>query len=296
MERILSKGHGHNESDCPLVSVIIPTLNSEATLSKAIESVLGQSYEHVEVVVVDGGSTDSTTHVAETHRVEVINSHALRSTSRRIGVASSHGEFLFFLDSDQVASPGLLQEAVHLCTTELKEAAVVPEADLGEGFWYQCHSFMRQIAQSGNLVYPRFYSLSAYKAVGGHSDGLEDFMEDRDLYLRYVAGGGRVCRTSSKIFNLVGRVNPIEMGVKAAKAARDARSYFHRNRGRGESVWGMIRPRLAAWFRCQHLISDHPIVAAALPIYALIAVGPRLLSASLARLTASSEQAQIEAD
>lgn len=52
----------------PLISVITVTLNSQETLSKAIESVLNQTYDRVEYIVMDGGSKDSTVEIAESYK------------------------------------------------------------------------------------------------------------------------------------------------------------------------------------------------------------------------------------
>jgi len=89
----------------PLVSVIIPTHNRAHLLPRAISSVLGQSYHHLECIVVDDGSTDETARVVKEltdHRLVYLchetNRHA--SAARNTGMAHSNGEVIAFLDDD----------------------------------------------------------------------------------------------------------------------------------------------------------------------------------------------------
>ncbi len=87
-----------------LVSVIIPVYNYDRYLGEAIESALGQTYQHLEVIVVDDGSTDQSGEVARSfagrgvrycHQV-----HAGIGPARNRGVELAQGEFLAFLDAD----------------------------------------------------------------------------------------------------------------------------------------------------------------------------------------------------
>ena len=90
--------------ETPLVSVIIPVYNYDRYLAEAIESVVSQTYQHLEVIVVDDGSTDQSGEVARTfadrgvrycHQV-----HAGIGPARNKGVELAQGDFLAFLDAD----------------------------------------------------------------------------------------------------------------------------------------------------------------------------------------------------
>jgi len=94
----------------PLVSVIIPTYNRCNHLKRAIESVLAQTYEPFEVIVVDDASTDETPEMVleiEDDRIKFIRHETNRhvSAARNTGITHANGDYLAFLDDDDVWYP-----------------------------------------------------------------------------------------------------------------------------------------------------------------------------------------------
>jgi glycosyltransferase involved in cell wall biosynthesis len=88
----------------PLVTVVIPAFNRERFLGDAIESVFLQDHRPLEVLVVDDGSTDGTAAVARRFPgVRYLGrSHGGAAAARNTGVTAARGEFLAFLDSDDL--------------------------------------------------------------------------------------------------------------------------------------------------------------------------------------------------
>jgi glycosyltransferase involved in cell wall biosynthesis len=87
----------------PLVSVIIPVYNTEKYLAEAIESVLAQTYQPIELIVVDDGSTDGSAAVARRYLPRLTyfyQANAGTSAARNKGLQAAHGEFYAFLDAD----------------------------------------------------------------------------------------------------------------------------------------------------------------------------------------------------
>jgi glycosyltransferase involved in cell wall biosynthesis len=97
----------------PQVSVIIPTYNRSKLVAQAIRSVLAQTYEDYEVIVVDDGSTDDTREVVEgfgdPRIVYLWQENQQRCAARNNGVAHAQGSYIAFLDSDDVWFPNKLQ-------------------------------------------------------------------------------------------------------------------------------------------------------------------------------------------
>src|SRR5688500_10687859 len=90
--------------ESPLVSVIIPVYNYDRYLAEAVESVLSQTYQHLEVIVVDDGSTDRSGEVAKSfagRRLRYCHQiHAGIGPTRNKGVELAQGDFIAFLDAD----------------------------------------------------------------------------------------------------------------------------------------------------------------------------------------------------
>ena len=99
----------------PLVSVVIPTYNRAHTLCAAIDSILAQAYEPIEIIVVDDGSTDDTAHVLRQYegKIQYIRqTNAGPAAARNTGIRNSRGELIAFLDSDDLWTPHRLEVQV----------------------------------------------------------------------------------------------------------------------------------------------------------------------------------------
>ena len=92
-----------------LVSIIIPAYNAEAFINDAIESVLAQDYRPIEVIAVDDGSGDLTACIAERFGPPVIchrQKNAGPPVARNRGLLLARGEYIGFLDADDLYEPG----------------------------------------------------------------------------------------------------------------------------------------------------------------------------------------------
>ncbi len=92
-------------SDLPATSVVIPTFNRSALVTRAINSVLSQTYPPSEIIVVDDGSTDDTPAVIQRfgERVRYLRQErGGASKARNYGVAEAASDWIAFLDSDDV--------------------------------------------------------------------------------------------------------------------------------------------------------------------------------------------------
>lgn len=108
--------------DYPLVSVIMPTFNREVLLVEAVDSVLRQSYPHWELVIVDDGSVDNTAAIIKERygndsRIKYLHQpNQGQSVARNNGVEFSSGEYVAFLDSDNLWEEHRLREGVNVLT------------------------------------------------------------------------------------------------------------------------------------------------------------------------------------
>jgi glycosyltransferase involved in cell wall biosynthesis len=108
--------HLNYGKDMPLVSVVIPTFNRKHIVGKAIESAINQTYKHIEIIVVDDGSSDGSAEFIAGYGSAVkyiFKENGGVSSARNLGIRKSIGEFVAFLDSDDVWLPDKLEKQIH---------------------------------------------------------------------------------------------------------------------------------------------------------------------------------------
>lgn len=99
--------------NAPLFSIVIPCLNSGEFLERALLSVLQQAGDYTEVIVVDGGSTDSSVEIIQKHQAQLAwwcsESDSGQSAALNKGFQHASGKFLLWLNADDILLPGVLQ-------------------------------------------------------------------------------------------------------------------------------------------------------------------------------------------
>lgn len=196
----------------PSVSVVIPCYNRADIVGNAIESALAQDYSPLEVVVADDGSSDDSLSVASRYGVNVVaHEHVGPPGIRNVGVAASSGEYIAFLDADDVWTEGSLpprmeiladNEAVGLVFADARVVDTRTGALVGGYFedrielaemeaealggdahlaWSDPVPFL--LRRSFVLTSTAIVSRRALDAVGEFDEELQ-FAEDLDMWLR----------------------------------------------------------------------------------------------------------------
>ncbi len=128
----------HNQSTTPTISVIVPVYNAEKYLRRCIDSVLAQTYQDFELLLIDDGSKDSSgaicdEYVAKDARVRVFHKeNGGVSSARNVGLDNARGEWITFVDSDDWISKDYLKEMVMHSDSDLVITDFTVE---GEGQW-----------------------------------------------------------------------------------------------------------------------------------------------------------------
>ena len=193
------------QSGVPRVSVIIPTHNASRHLAAAVESILGQTYQSIEVVLVDDGSIDSTrtqidAYAASDARVRPIHLHRVGTTrALNIGWQASHGEYVARMDADDIALPDrLAKQVAHLDRHPRIVACgcwmlrIDEDGDpVGVSIWPIDHDTIDAglLAGQGGLAHPTaMVRRDALAKVGGYRTRFP-VAQDKDLWLRLAEVG-----------------------------------------------------------------------------------------------------------
>ena len=174
----------------PLVSVVIPSYNSSATIASCLQSIKNQSYPNMEVIVVDNFSSDQTVKIAEAGGAKVLSAGPERSSQVNLGVNASRGKYVYRVDSDFVVGKEVVKECVRCCEGQsLDGIAVHNSSDPTVSFWSKVRKFERDMHRgSPTNIAVRFVTKDAWQSLGGLDESLVAG-EDYDFHNRFVKQG-----------------------------------------------------------------------------------------------------------
>jgi glycosyltransferase involved in cell wall biosynthesis len=172
------------ETNAPLVSVVITTKNEEKNIENCLRSIKSQTYENIELIVVDNFSEDKTVEIAKKYTPRVYFKGNERSSQRNYGAKVATGEYLLYLDADMLLSLTVIEECVEKCEIDRVDAIYVPEQIVGEGFWIKVRDFERSFYTGTVIDAVRFIRRDLFLQVGGFDKtlvGPEDWDFDRKI-------------------------------------------------------------------------------------------------------------------
>jgi glycosyltransferase involved in cell wall biosynthesis len=193
-----------------MVSVIIPTYNRLATIARAVDSVLSQTYPDIELIIADDGSTDGTCESLAGYgdRVRIVKQpNRGPSAARNLGARAARGEILSFLDSDDSWLPDKIARQVEvlerggpevpccICNAALDAApgrpatsfaaAAIP-TEIGEGFILN----PEMLLATRFLLFNQVVAIrrAVFEKIGGFNEDLW-LLEDHEIALRLSLEG-----------------------------------------------------------------------------------------------------------
>jgi glycosyltransferase involved in cell wall biosynthesis len=192
--------HAHT-ARAPLVSVVIASYNGERFLRDTLESVLAQTWENLEVIVCDDGSSDGTLELLAGFRDRVLV-HRQRnrgvSAARNRGACFAQGAYIAFIDHDDLWEPDMLERQVRLLMSRQGAGLVYGDSwiiDQDGRFRGRRESFLNYEDGEvyGSLLRGNFIPIETtvmptpvFREIGGFDESLR-YLEDYELYLRIAA-------------------------------------------------------------------------------------------------------------
>lgn len=193
-----------------LISVIIPAYNVEKYIAKNLDSVMGQTYKNLEIIVVNDGSTDSTREIVEEYvkkdsRILLINQENRKlAGARNTGLRIAKGEYICIFDSDDLMVPEKIEKQVAYLQQYPQcdfvysnvyhfidgndEVYYFPIANIGAG-----GSSYKSLLEYGNYINPNavLFKRSVYDDNGGFDERMAS-AEDWDYWLTISRAGTRI--------------------------------------------------------------------------------------------------------
>lgn len=247
----------------PLVSVVIPTRNRPQETLECVQSVRAQDYPNIEIVVVDGNSTDNTREVVSPVADLVIKFSEIgdhRCAQRNLGVEKAKGKYVLVIDSDMTLSTSVIRECVEKFESEENIAGIIiPEESFGIGFWAQCKALEKKFYQGVDwMEAARFYKKDLYISLGGYNPELTSG-EDWDLSQR-AGEHGQIARIQSYISHNEGQITLWGTMKKKYYYASKFSKYASTTKSKNIGSQTNIFQRYVIFFKKPSFIIQHPLL------------------------------------
>lgn len=209
----------------PLVSIIIPSYNSSKVVLDAIDSAISQTYENIEVIVVNDGSTDDT--LSKLSALSIPNLFVISQengglcSARNTGWRNCHGEYVKFLDADDE----LLPDAITQEMTAIKDFA---SKDLSVAK-YIMNGGKDRLSWQGGLYYILqtllLFPIGVLQEIGGYDENMR-FEEDTEMTFRLLSRGYNLIPIDVVSYNYRNGIN--EGSITSKPRKYDTLIYFYR--------------------------------------------------------------------
>lgn len=175
-----------------LVSIIIPCYNQGEYIEETLQSVLSQTYENIEIIIINDGSTDNSEETISNlikekpsiQYISIVNGGV--SKARNIGISKASGKFVLPLDADDI----ILPEYTTMAVEEFKkDPDLIVVTALGEFFGEEngpmnLPEFSMKKMLHGNIIFcPSFFKKDDWEKIGGFDEKMTH-LEDWDFYIR----------------------------------------------------------------------------------------------------------------
>lgn len=212
-----------------LVSVLVHTKNSERTIKRHLDSIKNQSYEDIEIIVVDNNSTDDTLKISRQFTDKIYNFGPERSAQRNFGAKKAKGKYYLVPDSDMILEKNVVSDCVDLFTKDKKmKAVIISEKTIGKGFWTKCKALERSCYKGDDVIEAaRFFEKQVFWEMGGYDEFITG-PEDWDLPQR-IGRKYKVGRIKSEIIHDEGKISLIDLMRKKYYYAQKLSCYLKKH-------------------------------------------------------------------
>ena len=161
-----------------LVSIIIPTYNSSKTIWECLKSIKEQSYENIEIIVVDNNSKDDTKEIAKKYTDKVFNKWPERTAQKNYWIEKAKWKYVFFVDSDMELTEKVVKKCVELFENNKNIWWIcIPEHSVWNWFFVKIRDFERGFYDGTSVESARFFLLEDVKKIWWFEEDLIFFEE-----------------------------------------------------------------------------------------------------------------------
>lgn len=260
----------------PAVSIIIPCYNQANYLPEAVESVVHQSYKNWECIIVNDGSPDNTTFVAESliekypdKRIRLINqANQGLSCARNSGIRAAIGKYILPLDADDLIHPEMLQKTVSLLEAHPEIAIAYTDVrHFGSTERIVCareYDFRRLCFQN-HLNYCSLYRRNTWEVAGGYNSNMTWGYEDWDFWISCGEKGHYGKRIPEPLF--LYRVKERSMYTKAIEHHGELMAQMVVNHPNLYDPKSLSEAKILLSLGCSDTLKTTPLISVIVPTY-----------------------------
>ena len=193
----------------PKVSVIIPCYNQGAFIKEAVDSVLAQTFQDFEIIIVNDGSSDAKTNeflsnfTAPKTTVLSLAENQGPSVARNVAIKAAKGKYILPLDADDKIAPTYLEKAFNVLEQNISVGIVYCKANLfgiQTGEWDLKPYSLKEILNGNCIFVSACFRKSDWEHVGGFNNNMIHSLEDWDFWLSLIEKGIEVYQIPETLF------------------------------------------------------------------------------------------------
>lgn len=225
----------------PLVSVIVPTKNSQELLEQCLSSIAKQSYSNIELIIVDNHSTDRTEEISRQYTKHFYTQGPERSAQVNYGVKKAQGEYVYKVDSDFVLDPQVVAQCVQEAAKGFDAVVVHNTPDIRVSWIAKIRKFEVDMYKY-DLTHSsaRFVRKEVYEAIGGFNPAITAG-EDYDFQNKLNRGGYRTGFVDAEALHLGEPKSLWRHLKKYYDYGKDFRHYAQENADESKQQLGFLR-------------------------------------------------------
>ncbi|RLJ64378.1 hypothetical protein CLV86_1496 [Lacinutrix venerupis] len=218
----------------PLVSFVIPCYNDFEYIEEAVDSALNQTYNNIEIIVIDDGSNSKTKSILKEIEPKIskliTQENKGQSTARNVGIENANGQYIVVLDSDDYFEPTFCEKAIEIITNNSSVKLVTCFVNIldpnGKISFFKpkggnVSNFLTSNSALGSLMFRKL----DWKISHGYDESMRFGFEDWEFYLRLLENGGETFVIREYLFNYRRRANSTTNS--ANKVKYDLTKFIH---------------------------------------------------------------------
>jgi len=216
----------------PRISIIMPVYNMSAYIKEAVDSVILQTFQNWELIIIDDCSTDNSLDIirklaSKNHKIHIIstkNNTGSPIIPRNMGIAVANGEYIFPLDADDKIAPTCLQKLIDAADAGLGDVIYPMTAYFGQ----RTEPFNIPLPHKKNMpatncvINSALYKKSDWEKYGGYDTNMQAGYEDWDFWLNFIEDNRHFYRIPETLFyyrySTSGRNGHAALNIKKLKS------------------------------------------------------------------------------